>query len=61
MINLGRESLPNNIVTVGETAAVSVTAGQTLEELCDTEGSTSGSTADDAGIIAIRILSSSTQ
>ena len=59
MINLGRESLPNNIVTVGETAAVSVTAGTTMEELCDTEGSTSGSTADDAGIIAIRILSSS--
>jgi hypothetical protein len=59
MINLGRESLPNNIVTVGETAAVSVTAGQTLEELCDTDGSTSGSTADDAGIVAIRVLSSS--
>jgi hypothetical protein len=60
IINLGRESLPNNIVTVGETAAVTVTAGQTLEELCDTLGGTSGSTADDAGIIAIRILSSST-
>ena len=59
MINLGRESLPNNVVTVGETAAVSVTAGHTLEELCDTQGTTAGSTADDAGIIAIRILSSS--
>lgn len=57
-INLGADSLTGNVTTVGETASVSVTAGQTLEELCDSQG-TNGSTVDDAGIIAIRILSSS--
>jgi hypothetical protein len=46
--------------TVAETAAVTVTAGDSLQELCFT-GSTNGSFADDAGIIAIRVLSSSHQ
>ena len=43
--------------TVAETAAVTVTAGDTLEEACLTGGS-NGSFANDAGIIAIRVLSS---
>jgi hypothetical protein len=36
-----------------------MSAGDTLEEICDTGGS--GSIADDAGIIVIRVLSSSHQ
>jgi hypothetical protein len=44
--------------TVAETAAVPVTAGDTLEEICLTNG-TNGSFASDAGILAIRVLSSS--
>lgn len=43
--------------TVAETAAVKISAGDALQELCDTGGS--GSIAVDAGIIAIRVLSSS--
>jgi len=39
---------------------VTVTAGDALEEACDTGGN-NGSSAKDAGIIAIRILSSSHQ
>jgi hypothetical protein len=42
--------------TVAETAAVKLTARDTLQEICDTGGS--GSTAVDAGLIAIRILTS---
>jgi hypothetical protein len=66
---IAKESAPNSEFNVGstgqegeytvaETAAVTVTIGATLEELCDTGGS-NGSTAVDAGIIAIRVLSSS--
>jgi len=44
--------------TVSETAAVTVTAGDTLLERCIANG-TNGSFADDAGILAIRVLSSS--
>lgn len=43
---------------VAETAAVPVTAGDTLVEICVADGS-NGSVALDAGIIAIRVLSSS--
>lgn len=42
--------------TVAETAAVKVRAGDSLQEICDSGGS--GSSAVDAGIIAIRVLSS---
>lgn len=46
--------------TVAETAAVTVSAGDTLEEVCQA-GNNNGSVASDAGIIAIRVLSSSHQ
>ena len=59
MINEGRGSLQNDLFTVGETSAVTLTAQTALEEICETEGSANGSTADDAGTIAIRIVSSS--
>ncbi|HYK30685.1 MAG TPA: hypothetical protein VEV63_01950 [Streptosporangiaceae bacterium] len=43
--------------TVAETAAVNVSSGDALQEMCDTGGT--GSIAVDAGIVAIRVLSSS--
>jgi len=46
-----------NFSTVAETAAVRVTAGDRLEEICTTGGN-NGSYAYDAGITAIRVLSS---
>jgi hypothetical protein len=51
-------ALQEGTFTVAETAAVPVTAGDTLDEICKANGS-HGSTAGDAGIIAIRVLSSS--
>jgi hypothetical protein len=45
-------------LTAAETLAVSVTAGDTLQEWCYTNG-TNGSHAYNAGITAIRVLSSS--
>lgn len=44
--------------TTAETAVVTVTAGDTLDETCLT-GRTHGSVAVNAGILAIRVLSSS--
>jgi hypothetical protein len=44
--------------SVAETAAVQVTAGDTLEEICDAGGN-HGSATENAGIIAIRVLFSS--
>ncbi len=44
--------------TAAESVAVPVTAGDTLEEICFTNGN-NGSFAYDAGITAIRVLSSS--
>ena len=51
-------ALQEGTFTVAETAAVRVTSGATLQETCQTNGN-HGSTAGDAGIIAIRVLSSS--
>jgi hypothetical protein len=56
-INLGGFN-QEGFFTTAETAAVPVTAAETLEEVCQTAG-THGSFANDAGIIAIRVLSSS--
>ena len=50
---VGQESFS----TVAETAAVKARAGDTLDEVCQTNG-TNGSVAQDDGLIAIRILSS---
>jgi hypothetical protein len=46
------------LIQAAETAAVTVVTGDTLKEVCNT-GGTNGSLADDAGILAIRVLSSS--
>lgn len=57
MINLGGAGQEGEY-QAAETAAVTVAAGDSLQELCDTAG-TNGSLAADAGIVAIRVLSSS--
>jgi len=51
-------ALLTGLFQAAETAAVTVTAGDTLQERCVTNSS-SGSFASDAGILAIRVLSSS--
>jgi hypothetical protein len=48
-----------NFVQAAATAAVSVTAGDTLQEACWVGGTSNSSTAYNAGITAIRVLSSS--
>lgn len=56
--NQGIENLDNAVFTIAETAAVRVTAGDTLVEVCQT-GGTNGSLALDPGALAIRVLSAS--
>jgi hypothetical protein len=56
-INSG-ESRVEGVFSVAETAAVTVPSGGILQEGCATGGN-NGSVAEDAGIIAIRVLSSS--
>ena len=58
-LNLGAASQEGEFA-VAEAAAVPMTAGDTLQELCETNGA-NGSVAVDAGIIAIRVLASSHQ
>jgi hypothetical protein len=61
IIARGGGSVPSggSFVQAAATAAVSVTAGDTLQEQCWVGGTSNSSTAYNAGITAIRVLSSS--
>lgn len=67
---IAKASNPGGVISIGggeqigyvqaaETAAVSVAAGDALQEWCYADGTVSGSYAFNAGITAIRVLSSS--